>query len=1170
MRYIFGRYDLDTQRYTFQQAGAPVRLEPQVFNVLAYLIRHRDRVVSKQELLDQLWPGQFISDGTLHTRLMAARKAVGDTGRTQQVIQTLRGRGYRFVALVEELDHDAADAQLPPPNLKSMAVPPAQPASPGTASIGPPTGERKLATALYGELADASALAERLGFEALQRLRQAFATQAEQEAQRYGGNIQPFGDDGFLALFGMPVTQEDHARRAVLAALGLQRQLRANGHLKTPYETHMMARFALHTGLVMVGPYEDQAPHAAMAMGETATLAVRLLTLAEPGAILVSEPVMRQVQDTVDGDLRGRLDVFGQSEPIAVYAVRETVKPRMAWPAARPVNRFVGRERELAMLHALLAHVEDGQGQIIGVVGEPGMGKSRVLYEFRQRLADRQITILEGQCVSYGRATPYLPLLDILRQRCGITHADDAATIADKVLQCLRDVSMEPDEDARYLLQLLGLPDETEQLSRLSAQAIKARTFAALHQFLLHSAQQQPLVVMVENLHWVDASSEEWLTLLVEPLMGAPVLLLATYRPGYRPPWIDKSYATQLSLARLTSHDSLAVIQSIPQANGLSEDVAQAILTRAAGNPFFLEELTRAVVEAGATAASPNIPATVQAVLAARIDRLAPTEKHLLQLAAVIGKEAPFALLAAVVELPEEALSHMLLQLQSAEFLYETRQGAQQIYIFKHALTQEAAYQSLLQSARRQIHQRIAQILVEDFASTVEAQPEWVAHHYTEAGLIEPAVGYWQRAGQRAAERFANVEAIRHLTKGLEMLATLPETPQRIQQELRLRMTLGPALMAVQGYASPEVECIYARARILCQQAADTPQYFPVLRGLWQFYLLRAELQTARELGEQLLNLAQRAHDDTLLLEAHYTLGNTLNYLAELTTAQAHLEEGITLYDRQRHHTHALLYGQDPGVCCHAYTALTLWLRGFPDQGLHESHAALALAKDVAHPLSVAFALAFVNFLHFFRREMPLVQMGAESLITLAAEQGLTHWRAIGMMFQGWARATQDQGDAGLQQLCQGLAAWQATEAKGGGPYYLAMLAEVYTQDGQAEAGLGVLAEALALVNAGDERRHEAEIYRLQGELLLHKEGGAQHAILSAETCFNKALDIARRQQAKAWELRSAISLARLRQQQGKRQDAYDLLAPVYGWFTEGFDTADLIDAKTLLDELAS
>jgi predicted ATPase len=557
----------------------------------------------------------------------------------------------------------------------------------------------------------------------------------------------------------------------------------------------------------------------------------------------------------------------------------------------------------------------------------------------------------------------------------------------------------------------------------------------------------------------------------------------------------------------------------------------------------------------------------------ARLDRLAAV-KALAQLGATLGREFSYELMQAVAPWDEGTVQQGLHQLVEAEFLYQRGLPPQATYLFKHVLIQEAAYQSLLRSTRQQHHQRIAQVLEAHFPEVCATQPELVAHHYTEAGLSAQAIPYWQRAGQRAIERSANLEAVAHLTKGLEILATLPDTPERAQQELVMQTTLGPALMVIKGFAAPEVLQAYARARELCQQVEGTPQLFQVLRGLWNFYLIRLELQTARELGEHLLSLAQQVGDPALLLEAHYALGNTLNYLGEFAATQAHFAQGIALYDRQQHHAHAFRYGQDPGVVCRAYAGVTLWLLGYPDQALQRSHEALTLARELAHPFSLAYALFFVALLHQFRRERHLTQERAEEGLALGTEQGFALFVAGATTFRGWALAGlslepgagQGQVEEGIAQMRQGQAAWRATGAKALQPYVLALLAMASAQVGQYEAGLTLLAEALAATNNTGERRWDAELHRLKGEILLAH--AAQHDT-EAESCFRQALDIARRQQARSWELRAAMSLSRLWQRQGKRDAARQLLAPIYGWFTEGFDTADLQEARALLDELA-
>jgi predicted ATPase len=623
--------------------------------------------------------------------------------------------------------------------------------------------------------------------------------------------------------------------------------------------------------------------------------------------------------------------------------------------------------------------------------------------------------------------------------------------------------------------------------------------------------------------------------------------------------------ATQIALPALLPHDSLTVVWSVAQTAALPAPLAQAIITKAGGNPFFLEELTWAVVEEGHSPMGLTIPDTIQAVLAARIDRLPPAEKRLLQVAAVIGPEVPFSLLQAIADLPEDTLQHSLGHLRNAEFLYEKRVIPEPVSVFKHVLTQEVAYRSLLQRARQQYHRRIAQVLADQFPSTVETQPELLAHHYTEAGLNGQAIPYWQWAGQRAIQGSAYVEALAHLTKGLEVLKTLPETPTRVQQELGLQIALGPTLSAIKGAASPEVEQTYARARALCLQVGETPQLFPTLWGLWRFYLGQGALPMAQELGEQLLRLAQRSGEPTHLLEAYHALGDTLFFLGEYTAARTHLEQGIALTDPATQRAQALLHSEALGGRCLDIAALTLWCLGYPAQAVQRSQEAQTLAQTLAHPHSLAVSRFWATTLHYRRREVLTVQMQAEALLTLATAQRFPLMVGYGTFMHGWALAMQGQGEAGLAQMHQGLAAILATGQSLGRPRWLVMLAEAAGHAGEVEEGVRLLAEALTAFEARGLGDMLVEAYRLQGELLLCQ---AVPDVAQAEASFQQALAIARRQQAKSWELRAAVSLSRLWQRQGKRVAARTLLAPVYGWFTEGFDTADLQEAKALLEEL--
>jgi predicted ATPase len=609
----------------------------------------------------------------------------------------------------------------------------------------------------------------------------------------------------------------------------------------------------------------------------------------------------------------------------------------------------------------------------------------------------------------------------------------------------------------------------------------------------------------------------------------------------------------------------------------LPPEVVEQIVAKTDGVPLFVEELTKMVLESGLLQERDDryaltrplpplaIPATLHDSLMARLDRLG-TVKSLAQLAATLGREFAYELLHAVSAWDEATLQRGLHQLVEAEFLYQRGLPPQATYLFKHALIQDTAYQSLLKSTRQQYHQRIAQVLEARFPERCETQPELLAHHYTAAGRTAQAISYWQRAGQQALQRSANLEAVRHLTTALELLATLPATLAGAQQELDLQIALGPALMAIKGRAAPEVEQAYARARALGVQVGDTPQGFQALRGLCLFYRNRGELPTALELGEQLCTLAQRQTERTFRLEAHEALGATLFYLGDYTNARVHLEQGVALADPVAPSPLALRSDVAPEVMCLAFAAHALWCLGYPTQAVRWHQKALDQAQALAHPHSLAAAQHFAAWLAQRRREAPAIQGQAEALLPLATAQGFSLWVGFGRCWRGWALTMQGQAEAGLAQMRQGLAAVLGTGQMLSRPLWLVLLAEVAGQAGQIAEGLGLLAEALVAFETSGRGDELAEAYRLQGAFLLQQ---ATPDVVQAEACFQHALGIARRQQAKSWELRAAMSLARLWQHQGKRAEAYDLLAPIYGWFTEGFDTADLQETKALLEALA-
>jgi predicted ATPase len=832
--------------------------------------------------------------------------------------------------------------------------------------------------------------------------------------------------------------------------------------------------------------------------------------------------------------------------------------------------------------------------------GEPGIGKSRLVQELTEQLGREGVTRLELRCSPYHQNSALYPIINHLQRLLQFAREDTPAVKLEKLQHTLNHYRFPQADTVPLLASLLSLPHPEGYLPiTASPQKQKEKTQAALVAWLVEEAEQAAVYCTWEDLHWADPSTLEVLTLLLDQVPTTRLLALLTCRPEFTPPWGNRSHLSQLTLSRLGRPQVETMVAHVTRGKALPAEVVQQIVAKTDGVPLFVEELTKTVLESRLVREKDGhyelagplpplaIPTTLHDSLMARLDRLA-TVKEVAQIGAVLGREFSYELIQAVAPVDEPSLQQALAKLVEAEVLYQRGLPLQARYLFKHALIQDAAYQSLLKSTRQHYHNKIAQVLEERFPEAKETQPELLAHHYTEAGLTAQAIPYWQRAGERATQHSAYVEAINHLTRGLELLKTLPDTPERIQQELTLQITLSAPLQATRGYASPEVERTWTRAQELCQQIGETPHLFRVLSGRWNVSFIQAQCQTTRERAEQLLTLAQGKQDLDLLLKAYEALGTTLYILGELVPAREYLEQSLALYDSQKCRFPASLDLSDHWVASRSYAAWLLWSLGYPDQALQRSHEALTVAQELSRPFSLAFALHGTAQLHLLRREGRAGQERAEAMMALSHEQGFPFWLAMGAMHQGCALAEQGQVEEGMAQMHQGMAAYRTTGAEVGRPSQLARLARAYGKMGQAEEGLAAVAEALATVNKTGERISEAELYRLQGELTLQREtrgwrletspAFAQASSLKpqvsrevaqeAEQCFHKALEIARRQSAKSLELRATVSLARLWQQQGKRREARQLLAEIYHWFTEGFDTKDLQEAKALLEEL--
>jgi predicted ATPase/class 3 adenylate cyclase len=1065
----------------------------------------------------------------------------------------------------------------PPANETDQA---AHVTSPSPAASAAADAERRQLTVLFCDLVDSTVLASQLDPEEWREVVRAYQDTCAKVIARYEGHIAQYLGDGLLVYFGYPQAHEDDAPRAVRAGLGIVEALgQLNMRLAQERAVQLAVRLGIHTGQVVVGEIGGGVKHEQLALGEAPNVAARLQGLAAPNTVVISAATFQLLGGFFACQALGTPLLKGVAQPLEVYQVlyESMARSRLEAAGSTGLTPLVGREAEVALLRERWAQVKDGLGQVVLLSGEAGIGKSRLVQVLTEQVASEpQAWLTPCQCSPYYQNTALYPLIELLERVALRFERDEPPEQKVRKLEGFVVQYGLPLAEAVPLLgSLLSLPLTADYPSlTLSPEQQKQKTLHAFLTILLRIASQQPVLFIMEDLHWVDPSTLEFLTLLVDQGPTVRIMTLLTFRPDFSPPWTGRAHLTQVTLPRLPGRQAAELTGRVAHRKPLPPEVVAQVVAKTDGVPLFIEELTKTVLESGLlqereeryelTGPLPPlaIPATLHDSLMARLDRLA-TAKGLAQLGATLGREFACDLLQAVSPWDEETLHRGLQQLVAAEFLYQRGLPPQATYTFKHALIQETAYQSLLRSTRQQYHQRIVQVLEARFPELCETQPELLAHHATEAGLHAQAIGYWQQAGQRAIERSANLEAIGHLTRGLGILTSLPDTLERAQQELAMQTTLGPALAVTKGHAAPEVLHAYARARELCQQVGETPQLFQVLRGLWYFSLFRMELQTARELGEQLLTLAQQVGDPALRMEAHRALANTLNYLGEFAASQAHFAQAIALYDPQQHHAHAFRYGEDPGVVCRAYASVTLWWLGYPDQALQRSHEALTLARELAHPYSLGYALFWAALLHQFRGEGQLTHERAEALIGLATEQGFALWIAGGTVMRGWALsqrsqepgAGQRQGEEGRAQIHQGLAAWGATGAKVIRPYGLTLLAEASVRVGQCEVGLTLLAEALAVIDETGERRWEAELYRLKGELLLTH--SAEYDT-EAETCFRQGLDVARRQEAKCWELRAAMSLARLWQHQGKRSDALELLAPIYGWFTEGFDTADL------------
>ena len=1021
--------------------------------------------------------------------------------------------------------------------------------------------ERRQLTVMSCDLVGASALAERLDPEDLRSVVRAVQESASAVIQRWAGYVAQYLVDGWLAYFCYPHAHEDDAERAVRAGLEMLTALQhVNDSLQREYGIRVAVRGGIHTGEVVIGEVGGGATRGMIALGDVPHLAARARRAAAPDTLVMTRATQRLVPGTFVVEDAGAEVAEDEREPLALVRVVRASgwRGRLAVAPGR-LTSFAGREVELAMLSAHWEAARQGAGRSVLVLGEAGIGKSRLALQLRESLAAVPHTWIEIGATPYTTGTPFHPVIALVVQGLGFS-ADDAP--AEKLVKIERGLAELASPEAVALTAgLLGLPSPTRL--ELSADLQRRKTIELLAHWTRMISATQPTVLLVDDVQWCDPSSLELLGHLVARSAREPLLVVLTARPEFTSPWPASDHVTTLTLARLSEDETRAMILALaPEA--LPARTVDALVARSDGMPLFVEELTRSVLEPDTTRSVDAIPATLADALMGRLDRLS-TAKELAQRTAVMGREISHPLLAAVIGRDDAALRLDLTRLVEASILFARGEPPHATYAFKHALIQEAAYQSLLKRTRQQLHARIAEVLETRFPERVESEPEVIARHYEQAGLVAPAIAHYQRAGERAAERSANEEAIGHLRRALALLATLPDDRERDQQELRLQMAIATPLGAAGGFSHPDCEAAHARARALASRIGESPELVRVLVGLATAYFVQGDLATGEAIGHDALAAAERTRDSLDLLLAHVVLGFPHFYRGSFARAAEHYGHATALYDPREHASFARTLGWDRGVNSHAYLAWCHLYLGHHDRALALSAKAVALAKRIDHPLTLANVLLHVTIHHIERREPDRALALGEELVNLADPLGFPMYAAVGRFFRGCACADLGKLATGIAEMEHALAELAQVSVGIGAPGFLVLFAERLRRVGRHDDALAIV--ALGLMRGESQGAHwaNAELHRVHARTLLDR----GDAVEEAEARLMQSLEIARQQENNLFALRTAMDIARLWQRRGKCDEARALLAPLHASFTEGFELQDLQDAKALLTELA-
>lgn len=1110
----------------------------------------------------------------------------------REIVDWLEGLGlarYADAFLENEIDLDTL-AHLGDADLRELGLPMGprkkllvaiaarveSASSPASGAAGKTQGEaeRRQLTVMFCDLVGSTALSGRLDPEDMRVVIHGYQSAVAGQVTRFQGHVAKYMGDGVLAYFGWPEAHEDDAERAVRAGLSI---LRSMGDLKTPAGEALDARVGVATGLVVVGDLVGEgAAQEESVVGETPNLAARLQGLAAPGELVISVATRRLVGDVFELRDLGLQTLKGIALPTAAFAVlREgSIDSRFEARQGGSLLAMVGRDQELALLMERWRRAKAGEGQLVLLTGEAGIGKSRITREAIDKISTDQHVRINYQCSAYHSDSPFYPVTQQLSRAARFGADDGPAAKLDKLEALLTLSTDDIGEAAPLLASLLGIDAEGRygKLDLSPAQQ-RSRTLQVLAAQVSGLARSQPVLFVVEDAHWIDPTTLELIELVIGQVTGAPVLILVTARPTFEQGFASHPIVTRLALNRLGHQQIAAIITRLTGGKALPGELIEEIAAKTDGVPLFVEELTKNVLESGmlreteeaflieGSLADLSIPSSLHDSLMARLDRLQQV-KEVAQMASCIGRDFSRQLLAALSPLSVEGLQEALDNLIAAELLFRRGTPPDLTYTFKHALVRDAAYESLLKSKRQTLHASLVEALKDDDTTA----PEILAHHATEAGLREVAVDNWLLAGRLANDRSAFSEAVAHLGNGLRVLTAEPDAPARWRRESEICAALGVAMISAKGYGASEVEDNFERALSLSERLDDRSRRFVALYGLWWFRLVARDVKRARETAAELLAMAAQQKQNELLIPAQRALGYSEWLLGEFQAGLSAHEAGCVIHDPERHRSLAARYGgADPGVGLWTLGANCLWYLGWPDRSMQCADRSLAMALELDHPPSECWARTTLAQAHQLRRASEDVRIQTERALALAGELSLPLYVGWATPLLGWS--TIDAGDAAAAAalIRQGIGLSDATGTMALGTVWRGMLAEACLQAGDYAAGLAALDEARLLADSNNERLWAAELLRLRGMLHIAQD---REQIPFAEQCFQNAICTAQAQSAKSWELRAATSLSRLWAENGERQKGLDLLTPVYGWFTEGFNTPDLREAKTLLDQL--